>query len=233
MSRNSIDLFYQLMKKGWINRKENPEVWALYESIDSNELNELEEGMNVQLINISDRLYMVPTQDNDLFLKNNIDYRTDIKADNTVKRRDLYLLNYLAVYILFLFFGSETSSNLRDLITREDLIELFTAHCEVAKNYVNEGNNTDYSQNFIDLADDWLAKTQGEPESRKMSDKYGIINRLISKFRADDLFYMDDNNSIKPTQKVKDLMPYFLRKSRRVEEIDLWIKERETYAADH
>ena len=58
----------------------------------------MKEGLSFELIRSGDRLYLVPTQDNDLFLKNNVDFRRDIKADNEVRTRDLYLMNYFSIY---------------------------------------------------------------------------------------------------------------------------------------
>ncbi len=232
MSRKTIDLFHALMKKGWIDRKEDALAWSMYEDDEvKDELLDLKEGMNIDLIPSGDRLYMVPTQDNDLFLKNNIDYRKDIKADNTVRLRDLYLLNYLAIYVLYIFFRGEGASlQTRDFISKEDLIKQFTQHCETASSSTQD-KQTDYSENFRSLADDWLAKTEGTPDSAKMNERYGIVNRLMRKFEADNIFMTDTENLIRPTRKTRDLMPYFLQKE-RINEIQAWMKEN-THAADH
>ena len=104
---------------------------------------------------------MVPTQDNDLFLKNNIDYRSDIKAGNDVRTRDLYLLNYLAIYILYTFFKGEGPEALvRDFITKEELIKEFTDHClsVTQKGVDGEDKAEDFSESFYMLAEDWLGK---------------------------------------------------------------------------
>ena len=88
--------------------------------------------LGFEIMPAQNRIYMVPTQDNDLFLKNNIDYRSDIKAGNDVRTRDLYLLNYLAIYILYIFFKGEGSEALvTDFITKEELIKEFTDHCRL------------------------------------------------------------------------------------------------------
>ena len=108
------------------------------------ELDQMGKELGFEIIQAQDRIYMVPTQDNDLFLKNNVDYRSDIKANNEVKSRDLYLLNYLAIFILFTFFKGEGSDALvRDFITKEELIKEFTEHCEnVVKKGVDHGRKS-------------------------------------------------------------------------------------------
>ena len=213
----TLKLFHELMKKGWIDRNENSLLWN-----------------DVEDIEVRDELdQMVPTQDNDLFLKNNVDYRSDIKASSEIRNRDLYLLNYLAVYILYLFFKGEGNDALvRDFITKEELIKEFTQHClSVTREGVDDEDKTDdYSENFHMLAQDWLSKKEGDSISRKTEDRYGIVNRILLKFKADELFSLDEGGKITPTRKTKDLMPYVLRKD-RVQMINNWIEE-EKHASD-
>ena len=55
-----------------------------------------------------------------------------------------------------------------------------------------------------------------------MDDRYGIVNKILLKFKADELFVEEDDR-IKPTRKVMDLMPYVLRKD-RISTINKWIE---------
>ena len=81
----------------------------------------------------------------------------------------------------------------------------------------------DYSDNFLLLANDWLSKKEGDSASRRIEDRYGVINKILLKFDKDDLF-VDADGRIKPSKKTKDLMPYVLRKD-RVQMINQWIEE--------
>ena len=87
----------------------------------------------------------------------------------------------------------------------------------------------DYSDNFLQLAIDWLSKLDGESTSQKFDNKYGIVNRILNKYKTDELFDVSSDDLIRPTRKLKDLMPYFLRKE-RIAEIQNWLKEGETNA---
>ncbi len=234
MSGGGLKLFHELMKKGWIDRNDNSLIWNLAEDTQArDELDQMGTELGFEIIPAQDRIYMVPTQDNDLFLKNNVDYRADIKATNEVKSRDLYLMNYLAIYILYIFFKGEGIEALtRDFITKEELIKEFTKHClNVTRDDIdNEDNTDDYSENFRMLAEDWLSKKEGEIISRRIDDRYGVVNKIMLKFRADELFTEDEDGRIRPTKKAKDLMPYVLRKD-RVQIINRWIEE-ENHASD-
>ena len=218
-------LFHDLMKKGYIDRNDSSVVWTYAEDADvRDELDTMGTELGFEIIQSQDRLYLVPTQDNDLFLKNNTDYRADIKGSE-VRSRDLYLMNYLAIYILYLFFNGEgTDAMTRDFITKEELIGEFTKHCESVTGKLPDSDDTndDYSENFISLAEVWLGKREGDALSKRVDDRYGIVNKILLKFKADELFVEEDDR-IKPTRKVMDLMPYVLRKD-RISTINKWIE---------
>lgn len=234
MNKSALILFHELMKKGWIDRDDNSVLWSYVEDPEArDELDQMGTELGFDIVPAQNRIYLVPTQDNDLFLKNNVDYRSDIKASSDVRARDLYLLNYLAIYILYLFFKGEGSEALvRDFITKEELIKEFTDHCEsvTQKGVDGEDKTEDFSENFYMLAEDWLGKKEGDVISRRIEDRYGVVNKILLKFRADDLFIEEDDGKIIPTKKTKDLMPYILRKD-RVQMINQWV-EGDAHATD-
>jgi len=234
MKKQSVEIFHALMKKGWIDRNENMEIWRYCEDPDvQEELETMKEGLGFETVRSGDRIYMVPTQDNDLFLKNNVDFRKDISASNEIRTRDIYLMNYFSVYLLYLFYrGEGADPKCRDFITKEDTIREFSAHCRACIKGAESTEKTDYSDNFIQLANAWLSKTDGPMDSMKYTERYGILNRLLIKFNADhdDLFYQE-SGTIRPTRKLDDLMPYFLRKE-RIAEMQNWVKEVNHHAAD-
>lgn len=234
MKKSALKLYHQLMKKGWIDRDDDGVLWGLVEDSEArDELDQMGAELGFEIIPAQNRIYMVPTQDNDLFLKNNIDYRSDIKAGNDVRTRDLYLLNYLAIYILYIFFKGEGAETLvRDFITKEQLIKEFTDHCirVTQKGVDGEDKEEEFSDSFFMLAEDWLGKKEGDPSSRRVDDRYGIVNKILLKFRADDLFVEGEDGRVAPTKKTKDLMPYVLRKE-RAQMINAWI-EGDKHATD-
>ncbi len=234
MRKQTVAVFHALMKKGWIDRAENIDIWRYYEDPDIlEELETMKEGLGFELIRSGDRIYLVPTQDNDLFLKNNVDFRIDIKANNEVRIRDLYLMNYFSIYLIYMFYhGEGTDPKCREFISKEDAIKDFSDHCRACINGADSSEKTDYSDNFVQLANAWLSKTDGDLESMKFGEKYGILNRLLLKYSPDrdDIFYQESGN-IWPTRKLDNLMPYFLRKDRIIE-MQEWLKEVNDYAAD-
>jgi len=234
MKKQTAGVFHALMKKGWIDRLESADIWRYYEDTEvQEELEIMKESLSFELIRSGDRIYLVPTQGNDLFLKNNIDYRKDISASSEVRTKDLYLMNYFSIYLIYIFYHGEASDpKCREFISREDAIKEFSEHCRFAIKGAESADQTDYSDNFIQLANTWLSKIDGTQDSMKFGERYGILNRLLIKFNAehDDLFYLEAGN-IRPSRKLDNLMPYFLRKD-RIAEMQEWIKEVDKHAAD-
>lgn len=233
MNRQTIEVFHGLMKKGWIDRREDAVLWAGAQETEVwEELEDFKAVMGIDLVRAGDRIYLIPTQENDLFLKNNQDYKRDIRADNSIRKRDLYLMNYLSIYLIYLFFGGEGSDpQCREFISKEEFISQFTEHCKQVETMeiVDSGQAPDYGENFIQLAQNWMSKLDGEPDSQKFDCKYGILNRILAKHKIDEIFEIGDDALIRPTRKMKDLIPYFLRKD-RVAQIQNWIKEGQSHA---
>ncbi len=231
MNRHTVEVFHALMKKGWIDRQDDSTIWSYTQDAEvQQELEDFKQVMEFDLLRASDRLYMIPTQANDLFLKNNWDFRRDIRGDSTLRTRDLYLLNYLSIYLIYLFFSGEGNDPLcREFISKQNFIHQFTQHCKMTEQAALDGEEKDYSENFQQLASVWLSKVDGEPDSQKLDQRYGLLNRILGKYKKDDLFVVGDDDLIRPTRKMKDLMPYFLRKD-RVAEIQSWIREEENHA---
>jgi hypothetical protein len=232
MKRSSAEIFKKLLKKGWLDRRDDALIWnALDEEEVISDIEVLKSAFSFDTLRVGDRFYLIPTQDNDLFLKNNVDYRKDIKAGNETRTRDLYLLNYLAIYIIYLFFRGEGSNpQCREFITKEELLSQFTEHCRDTETTEADAHD-EFSESFVALAQDWLSKTEGNPESAKATtEKYGVVNKILLKLKADGLFE-EVEGKILPTRKMIDLMPYWLRKE-RAKEINAWIEEVEADAAD-
>lgn len=236
MNRDSAEILHLLFKNGCIDRSEEPDLWHSYydEAEIQNDLQTLADGMKLEIVPVSGsgRIYMLPAYDNDFFLKNNSDYRQDIGGANEAKIADLYLLNYAAMYLLYLFFRGEGSDILcRDFIERGQFLEELNNHFESFFNgRLGEEAALSIDENFKNVAEAWRAKAEGEPDSRRLSEKNGVISRLLIKLKADELFTVSPEGKIEPTRKLKDLMPYFLSKERLII-INSYLEEADSHAA--
>lgn len=225
MNMSAVKLFHELMvKKGCIKRSENNTLWDHVEDPEvMSTLRQMGSELGFEIIQCGNRLYLVPTRENDLFVKTNMDYKADVKEPNS-KLKDLYLLNFITVYTIYLFFKGEGSEMcVRNVMLKEDLLKEFTEYCKIVDGKALDGKNEDFGETFVLLAKDWLSKTEGDASSKRIDDRYGVINKMLLKLKIEGIFTEETGGIIKPTQKAIDLMPYVLRKE-RAQEINEWLK---------
>lgn len=234
MNDGTLKLYRELLKKGYISQRDSQILWNYVEDVDVyDELCEMGKVLDFDIIRAQGRIYMVPTENNEIFLKNRMDYRADLKTSE-IRNRDLYLFNYFEIYLIYLFFrGENADAQVMTFITRDDLIKTFTEHCKtITSQSIDDDDSTNaYSENFRLLAENWLGKKEGDPASRKIEDRNGIVNRVMIRLKADELFNITESGIIRPTTKLIDLMPYVLRKE-RVGEINNWFEKEESHATD-
>lgn len=212
MKPETLRLFAKMMEKGYITREQEPVFYE--DSCDaeiSAELAIMEQELDFTLYRTNGRLYLLPNPTNELFSQDNRDFRRSVGNE---KLEELYLLNYMAMYMLHELYGGKGNTLItRYYIKKADFLNDFTKHCEQVRTEGETLKNAsaEYSLDFLRLADSWLAK-RGE-ESNSADTKHGCFMKIIRKFRDEELMYESDG-VWKPTVKLNDLMPYFLAQNR-------------------
>ena len=229
MKPESLRLFAKLMEKGYITREQDA---AFYEdSCDGDIMSELavmEQELDFTLYRTNGRLYLLPNTTNELFSQDNRDFRRSVGNE---KLEELYLLNYMAMFLLHELYGGKGNTlQTRYYIKESDFLEEFTKHCEQvrAEGEALKNASSQYSIDFLRLADSWLAK-RGD-ESNSVDTKHGCFMKIIRKFRDEELLY-DADGVWKPTVKLSDLMPYYLSLN-RISEIHAILEGGRTDAGD-
>lgn len=212
MKQETLRLFAKLMEKGYIAREQEP---AFYDdSCDddiSSELAVMEQELDFTLYRTNGRLYLLPNPTNELFAQDNKDFQRSVGNE---KLEELYLLNYIAIFLLYeLYGGKGNTMQTRYYIKESDFLNDLTKHCEQVRSEGEALKNASeqYSLDFLRLADSWLAKRSDD--STSIDTKHGCFMKIIRKFRDEELLYEADG-VWKPTVKLNDLMPYFLAHNR-------------------
>ena len=229
MKPESLKLFAKLMEKGYITREQNPSYYEDYCDAEiASELAVMEQELDFTLYRTNGRLYLLPNPSNELFSQNNSDFRRSVGNE---KLEELYLLNYMAIFLLHELYGGKGNTLQTRYYIREcDFLDDFTKHCEQVRAEGEDMKNAaaQYSMDFLRLADNWLAK-RGD-ESISSDTKHGCFMKIIRKFRDEDLLY-DADGVWKPTVKLNDLMPYYLSQN-RIAEIHSILEGGESDAGD-
>lgn len=229
MKPESLRLFAKLMEKGYITREQEPSYYEEYCDTEiACELAVMEQELDFTLYRTNGRLYLLPNPSNELFSQNNSDFRRSVGNE---KLEELYLLNYMAIFLLHELYGGKGNTlQTRYYIRESDFLDEFTKHCEQVRTEAEAMKNAaaQYSIDFLRLADNWLAK-RGD-ESNSADTKHGCFMKIIRKFRDEELLY-DADGVWKPTVKLNDLMPYYLSQN-RIAEIHSILERGESDAGD-
>ena len=215
MKPESLRLFSKLMEKGYITREQDSSFYEDYCDAEiASELAVMEQELDFTLYRTNGRIYLLPNPSNELFSQDNSDFRRSVGNE---KLEELYLLNYMAIFLLHELYGGKGNTlQTRYYIKESDFLTEFTQHCEQvrAEGEALKSAAAQYSMDFLRLADNWLAK-RGD-ESNSADTKHGCFMKIIRKFRDEELLY-DADGVWKPTVKMNDLMPYYLSQNRIAE----------------
>ena len=229
MKPESLRLFAKLMEKGYITREQDFSFYEDYCDAEiASELAIMEQELDFTLYRTNGRLYLLPNPSNELFSQDNSDFRRSVGNE---KLEELYLLNYMAIFLLHELYGGKGNTlQTRYYIKESDFLTEFTQHCEQvrADGEALKSAAAQYSMDFLRLADNWLAK-RGD-ESNSVDTKHGCFMKIIRKFRDEELLY-DADGVWKPTVKLNDLMPYYLSQN-RIAEIHAILEGGRTDAGD-
>lgn len=215
MKPETLRLFAKLMDKGYITREQDASYYEYYYDPEVNsELAIMGQELDFTIYRTNGRLYLLPDMNNELFSQDNRDFRRSVGNE---RLEELYLLNYMAMFLLHELYGGKGNTlQTRYYIKESDFLNEFTKHCEQVRSEGEDLTNASkrYSIDFLRLADNWLAKRVDE--SNSSDTKHGCFMKIIRKFRDEELLYEADG-VWKPTVKLGDLMPYYLSQSRIAE----------------
>lgn len=218
MNIRTAKLFRALMNNGYIEKENDEELFSYYYDDEvSDDFAMLQQEFEFKLFKTPRRIYLIPDQSNELFLQNNADYKRSVGSD--AKISDIYLYNYLAVFILHSMYGGKGNNlETREMFVVSDMIQEFSEHCRKIKEEEQEYEHASekYSIEFCKLAAGWLSK-RNDIDNNSADNMNGAIMKVIRKLREEELIYESEPNVYKPTQKLSDLMPYFLSQQRVAE----------------
>lgn len=218
MNVRTAKLFRALMNNGYIEKESDEELFSYYYDDEvSDDFAMLQQEFEFKLFKTPRRIYLIPDQSNELFLQNNSDYKRSVGSD--AKLSDLYLYNYLAVFILHSMYGGKGNNlETREMFVVSDMIQEFSEHCRKIREEEHEYEHSSekYSIEFCKLATCWLSK-RNDIDNNSADNMNGAIMKVIRKLREEELIYESEQNVYKPTQKLSDLMPYFLSQQRVAE----------------
>ncbi|WP_099192691.1 DUF6063 family protein [Tepidibacter mesophilus] len=224
--KTANEIFYRLLKKSEIKEKEFKELFLAY--VNNSFVREALEGIcevaKVKIIAISDTLYLIPNEDNDII---GFDYRKEPLLGKDLK--DSYLA-YLIMTIIFTEFTNELSP--ASYIDVPKILTLVQESLDrvAARDDIEEIEKKS-AFNIIAIKVLWESKRKWDEASKKgiltTSADYqiGFIRRVINFLKNQGLvIYIRDEDKIKQTNRFRELMNnHFLDEDRKtlIEELVL------------
>ena len=226
MNKISLRIFKKLLENGIIEKNRDINLWNDYQDEEiRTELEMMKDELNFDLVTAGNsRLYMIPRMDNELFSESSIDFKKQISSNDN--NATVNLLYYIGIYLIYLFFhGKGKNLQVIEFIKKCDFIEKLTEH---ARKYVGENdfseNANNCGKNFKELMNTWLAKTIGEKDEKSVSYQYGCLNKLLIKLDNVEKLFVEMDETIRPTQKMRDLIEFYLDK-RQINRINSLLEE--------
>jgi hypothetical protein len=224
--RSATKIYYQLLKSGELKRSYNKELYNEY--VGSGEVQEtlkyMAEESKCDILCVGDVLYMIPRPDNDII---GFNYKNDEDFKGVKDEADYYLSLYIVTAIFNEFFNSIAPM---EFISIDELVKKVESRllAASAREDVKELEG-EYRYNIIALKDSWLAKENipGDKDERAAKltwsnqYRYGCIRR-VAIFLANQglVIYSKEDDEVRPTQKLNDLMNYYFLDNKRKSEIE-------------
>ncbi|GAA3663854.1 DUF6063 family protein [Asaccharospora irregularis] len=213
------EIFYRLLKKSELKEKEAKELFLAY--INNSNVRSALDGIcevsKIKIIAISDTLYLIPNNDNDII---GFDYRKESLLGKDLK--DSYL-GYLIMTIIFSEFTNGVAP--ASYIQVVHILDLVQESLErsIARDNIEEIEKR-CEFNIIMIKNYWESKRKWDESSKKgietISADYqiGFVRRVITFLKNEGLIlYITDEDKIKPTKRFMDLMNnYFLDEDRKI-----------------
>lgn len=221
-----MQILHILLHDGELHRIDNPELW---DALSEEEVREYlqdhgsEFGFDLFVPSVNNVLYLMPNEENDLFVNGSLEFRKAAGGEFDMSRN--ILMTHIAIILLSQFYGGETETlKIRELITIEDFLTEINNFFEMLEK-TDDNVDTDYKQSFKYIADIWNQLPEGEVSSRKYTEKYGVINRTLRRFTTENnVIYDEDKGEIRTTLAQDHKMEYFLQKS-RISTINKYIQD--------
>lgn len=218
----ALKIFRILVEQGELNRGEYGDLFVEYLDTEVQSiLNSIEEEMDCSIKKIGNTLYLLPNYDNSILGLKNKDWREWMGSNAT--NLDVYLAYYITIFILFKFYGGKNKNPKRleflrianlidELDTRFDSL-LLEEEAEV------KNKEEELGLNILKIARYWKEKIVDEENKKKT--KYAVVRRICKLLENEKLLYLiDDDNEIRTTRKLDDIMTYYYLNDSRIEEIN-------------
>lgn len=223
--RDTVRIMGQLMMKGNLNDRDDPELFSLAsDEAVRQELEIFSEEWGFYLLRTVHDLYLIPLPENQMFSARLRELREHTASN--ARNLDAYLQCYILMVILWMFFGSRRSRAQRESALRiRDIVE------KLDERFASEEHQEDMENvqiNFHKIAEKWKGSILMDEGRKNKIEQVRTACRFLEKNKLVE--FWDDGDEIRPKQRLIDLMTGYYLNDTRIDEIHA-IFEKEEYHA--
>lgn len=201
-------IFYDMMQNGSLTRANSGYSQLMEDPDQFDALKRMAASFECSIYHIGETMYLVPNPDNHFLGYSRAQLRKILLKGGETSST-YYLMMFILLVLLTEFYATDYGVGRR----REYLLlgTLMNKVSDGLKNGAEAGNN-DANIPFQAMLARWNALEAAETDSNKASTKKALFTRLFKFLEANDLiYYIEEQDQIRPRQKLDDLCDAVLR----------------------
>ncbi|WP_058484990.1 DUF6063 family protein [Defluviitalea phaphyphila] len=215
----AIRIYNKLIEKGEINIVDEPELFYDYSQEEVRQLLDIiEREANCNILKINNSIYLIPSLNNEFLGFKPSEIKNIFGGEANMI--DYYLYCYIIVCILYKFYSSKNkNAKVVDFVPVDSLKEFISNRLEeIASKEDKKKLEEEHSFNIIKVYYKWDSLLD-DHETRTKTKK-GVIKKIIGLLERQGLMYLDNEENIRTTKKLDDIMNFFYLDIERKEEIE-------------
>ncbi|MFZ5969400.1 MAG: DUF6063 family protein [Bacillota bacterium] len=210
-----LKLYKRLLEEGMIDL-ETDSIYAkdYYEEGVKDLVYDIAENMDTSLIEVSNKLYLVPHLGNTFLIYSNQELLKDIVLGKYFDIPHLYLAYYVAITIFCEFYSAENYfRHTKSFVLVGDIVKTITDRLkELNENEDIERIETEYQFNIKALYERWikLDTYKEDKDDKKQKSQVRFITKVVEFFSKQDILELRENDTeVRPTERLHAIMKHY------------------------
>jgi hypothetical protein len=220
-------LYQEVMLKGELPKKENPELFSYYFEIDIRDILERVylPCSESKILHIEDTLYFVPEIENDAYTYSNEELR---KMMGLSFNRELYLAQFIWMNVLSEFYGDQfqQTNQTRSFVKVDEIIhkveEYMNTFMKIPEEELIQLAN-DYQLDLIGMIDVWNSLEELTEKNKEVKrykkKKYSFFLRVLDFWEKEKLLQVKEEQEISLTKKMENIVGAYYHNEERINKI--------------
>lgn len=220
-------LYQEVMMKGELQKKENPELYSYYFEIDIRDVLErvFLPCSDSKILYVEDTLYFVPDIENNAYTYTNEELR---KLMGFTTNRELYLAQFIWMNVLSEFYGDlfQQTNQIRNFVKVDEIIQKVE---EYMKAFMNKSEEemyqlaNEYQLDLIGMIEVWNGLEELTEKNKEVKrykrKKYSFFLKVLSFWESEKLVLVKEEQEITLTKQMENIVGSYYHNEERINKI--------------